>query len=277
VKRKNRDAKRRQRQRRKAEAVLEQQNGPKQQKQIAPKLLAKEAIPIIEWTKVTPKRKEVLPEYITGKLNHCPKELQRDSAMAARVLEGLSEYLKKKWISEEMDALRQLAASTISPNITGIRMISGNIYEFYVRLKNCTPAAFYKLLRCSDRMRRKEPGLVLTDEDLVKLVRMIVEFAIKQARPMVGVNSSFQNFAYIVSYGKIARQDVHIDLGKPGQCQLGMLCSPKGELTSEYKCDDTCNVVQEGDKLSTIWADLPPGIQARIDKYPHLQKLLDEF
>jgi hypothetical protein len=48
-------------------------------------------------------------------------------------------------------------------------------------------------------------------------------------------------------------------------------------LTSEYKCDDTCNVVQEGDKLSTIWADLPQGIQARIDKYPFIQKPLDGF
>jgi hypothetical protein len=277
VKRKNREAKKRQRQRRKAEALLEQQNGPKQQKQTAATLVAKRAIPIIKWTKATTKRKDVLPEYNTGKLNPCPDELQGDSAMAAIVLEGISDYLKKKWFSVEMDALRYLAAATTPPNITGIRMISGNRFEFYVRVKNCTPAAFYELLRCSERMRRKESGLVLTDEELVELVRMIVEFAIEQARPMVGVNSSFQNFAYIVSYGKVAGQDVHIDLGKPGHCQMGMLCSPKGELTSEYKCDDTCNVVQEGDKLSTIWEDLPPGIQAVIDGYPFIQKLLDGF
>jgi hypothetical protein len=88
-----------------------------------------------------------------------------------------------------------LAASTIPPNITGIRMISGNIYEFYVWVKNCMPEAFYELLRCLERMRRKESGLILTDEELVELVRIIVEVAIEQARPMVGVNSSFQNFA----------------------------------------------------------------------------------
>jgi hypothetical protein len=58
---------------------------------------------------------------------------------------------------------------------------------------------------------------------------------------------------------------------------MGMLCSPKGELTLEYKCDDTCNVVQEGDKLSTIWEDLPPGIQAVINEFPFIQKLLDGF
>jgi hypothetical protein len=74
VKRKNRETKWRQRQRRKAEAVLEQQNGPKQQKQTAAELVANEPIPIIKWTKATPKKKEVLPEYNTGKLNHCPEE-----------------------------------------------------------------------------------------------------------------------------------------------------------------------------------------------------------
>ena len=68
---------------------------------------------------------------------------------------------------------------------------------------------------------------------------------------------------YFVSFGQVKQQDVHIDLGNPNHYQMGMLCSPKGELTSEFMCVDSHNDVEKGDNLSKLWKNLPAGVWAK--------------
>ena len=126
-------------------------------------------------------------------------------------------------------------------------------------------------------MRRKDPNLVLEDEDLVKLVGMIVAFASNMAHEIVPLSYGLQNFAYIVSSGKVEAQDVHIDLCEKDHFQLGMLCSTQGELTSEYQCGDSEFSFEKGDNLTKLWTDLPSGMQTKLDDFPVVQKLLDGF
>ena len=104
-----------------------------------------------------------------------------------------------------------------------------------VRVKDSTPAAFYTILRCSEKLKRANIDLVLTDDDLGKLVGMIVGLATDRASYAVPPTHALQNFAYIISYGQVDKQDVQIDLCEPSQFYLGMMCSTMGELTSEYK------------------------------------------
>ena len=46
-----------------------------------------------------------LPECNKGCVIACPESLEGDNAMAAIMLEGISDYLQKHWITAEMDEL----------------------------------------------------------------------------------------------------------------------------------------------------------------------------
>ena len=119
---------------------------PAEKKTKSARLVDGELISIAEWK---PKNAEIfgdLPAYNKALVIPSPKELKGDNAMAAMVLEGVSTYLQNHWISDEMDELRYLATVSL-PKITGIRTITGNRYELYVRVKDSTPAAFYTILR----------------------------------------------------------------------------------------------------------------------------------
>jgi hypothetical protein len=233
-----------------------------------------ETIPILKWEKKICNNEGDLPDYNKGDLIECPKTLLGDNAMAALVLEGLSDFLQKKWVSIERDEFRHLASLSL-PKITGIRKINGNRYEFFVRVKDCVPAAFKTILRYSERMRRADRNLFLTDEELSKLIELIVGFATE--RSSVTPMYALQNFAYIVSFGPVKEQDVHIDLGNANEFQMAMLCTPQGELTTEYMCVDSHNAGEEGDNLSKLWKDMPAGLQAKLDKIEDIQPLLDGF
>ena len=241
-------------------------------------LVAQEQNSIPKWTNSADKKKgnNSQPEYSTGKLSMCPPSLHGGNAMAAMILEGLSDYLKKHWIHEEMKPVFDLVKAN-APKITGIRRISGNRYELFVQVEDCLPTAFKTLLKYSERMRRKEPQLMLNDDELGQLIGMIVGFAKERASSMVEDGYVFQNFAYIVSRGAVTAQDVHIDLDDTDQYQFGMLCSPKGELTSEYQCGDTDNVIVKGVTLSEIWNDLPPVLKEKLDKIEEIQTLIDGY
>ena len=86
-----------------------------------------------------------------------------------------------------------------------------------------------------------------------------------------------QNFAYIVSFGDVEQQDVHIDLCDINHYQLAMLCSPVGELTNEYRCTDSEFNHVEGDNLTKLWVDLPPSLQVKLNKITEIQSLIDGF
>ena len=238
--------------------------------------VAGENITIAEWSPTHTGMFGDLPECNKGSVIACPESLEGDNAMAAMVLEGVSHYLQDHWISDEIDDLRFLATVSL-PKITGIRSITGNRYELYVRVKDSTPAAFYTILRLSERLRRANPHLVLTDDELCKLVTMIVGLATDRAGNAVPTTHALQNFAYIILYGSVDSQDVHIDLCEPKQFQLGMMCSHKGELTYEYECKNAELPLQKGDKLTKLWKDLPPGLQNTLDKIKEVQELIDDF
>jgi hypothetical protein len=220
---------------------------------------------------------DIVPVYETGQIIDCPKTLEGDNALAAMVLEGWSAYIQDHWDEEDVVSVLQMARTNAKPETIGVREITGNRYEFYVRVKGCTPAAFYTLLRCSEKIRRKDPCLVLEDEDLVKLVGIIVAFATNRAREILHLGYDMQNFALIVSIGKVDPQNVHIDLCEKKQFQFGMLCSPRGELTTEYKCGDSTFSFEEGENLTKLWTDLPSGMQRKLDTIPEVQQLLDGF
>jgi hypothetical protein len=196
--------------------------------------------------------------------------------MAAIVLEGLSDYLQNKWNEPEIQELLLLAYSA-TPKTTGIRKISGGRFEFFVQVRDCIPAAFKTVLRQSEKIRRGQPNLDLTDDDLGKLIGIIVGFAGRTACNLVPADYACQNYAYIVSFGGQIQQDVHIDLNDPEHFQLGMLCCPSDELTREYKCGDSNFVVEQGVNLEQFWGDMPAGLQEKLDKIDEIQPLIDGF
>jgi hypothetical protein len=200
-------------------------------------LVPKSPNPNIVWNNTNKLRTKVAPEYHTSRLAKCPNQLEGDDAMAAIVLQGLSDYLQNKWNEPEIQELLLLAYSA-TPKSTGIRKISGGRYGFFLQVRDCTLAAFKIVLRQSEKNRRGQPNLDLTDDDLGKLIRIIVGFAGRTAYDLVPADYDYQNFAYIVAFGGQIQQDVHIDLNDPEHCQLGMLCCLRGELTWEYKCGD---------------------------------------
>jgi hypothetical protein len=242
----------------------------------APVAVAEEAQHNIIWKNPFKKRGSVPPTYNTGVIAESPDELEGNDAMAAMVLLGVFKYLQKKWKKPEIEELFVLADACL-PKTTGIRRISGDRYELFVQADDFTPATFKTILKNSEKMRRKEPRLKLNDDELGQLIQVIVGYMSKTAFGLVGTEYALHNFAYILSFDRVAPQDCHIDLNAPTHIQLGMLCSPTGELTWEYKCGDPNFVVGEGANLSQYWSDLPQGLQEKLDENEVVQKLLDGF
>jgi hypothetical protein len=214
--------------------------------------------------------------YVRGTLIYCPPTLHGYKAEAARVLEGLIQYLHQNWKSDVMTKLIRLSLMSAS-DITGIRQISGNRYEFYVSVKNKIPAAFKTILMHSEKIRLADNDLEFSDDDLSRLIQIIVGFAAERACATLQEGYSLQNFSLIVSLGQVRSQDMHIDLNYATHFQFGMLCSPKGELTSEYGCFFSNNLVQKGYTLTQIWDDLPAGLQEKLDRIKEIQPLLDGY
>ena len=126
--------------------VGSEEQHPSSLEETHPRVDVVETLPITTWTCASHiELTEQLPKCGKGEVSTCPRTLVGDNAIAAFALEGISSYLQNHWNSEEMTELLSVAEYDI-PNITGLRTITGNRYEFYVRVKNCTPAAFYTLL-----------------------------------------------------------------------------------------------------------------------------------
>ena len=81
--------------------------------------------------------------------------------MAAMILEELSDYLKKHWNHEQMKPVFDLVKAN-APKITGIRRISGNRYELFVQVEDCTPTAFKTILSIQRELGGKNHNLCLT-------------------------------------------------------------------------------------------------------------------
>jgi hypothetical protein len=230
----------------------------------------------LRWENAYIQIQDVEPVYQDGHVIKCPDKLKGEHAMAAMMLLGVTHYLQEKWDSEEVTEVFQLAA-TGDAKITGVREISGNRYEFFIQVQDCTLAAFCTILQYSEKMRRKDPNLFLDEGDMVKLVGMIVAFGTQRAHVRLDEKKyELQNFALLVSRDETPAQDVHIDVCEKEQFQLGMLCSPRGELTSEYQCGED-ETVEIGGNLTSWWTDLPPSLQTKLDNIPNVQKLLDGF
>jgi hypothetical protein len=222
-------------------------------------------------------RVNVLPQYETGLIQRCPYNLQGKDALAATMLEGLAAYLQSsKWDSDEMEELLGLA-DTSPPKVTGIWKLNGGRYEFFVQAGSYLPTAFKSRLKYSEEFRRGTPGLELTDDDLSKLVVIILDFVKKRVQYLIPPIYELQNFGYIISRGPVKEHDMHIDLNSKSQYQLGMMCCHKLELTSEFMCDDKSVVMEEGSNLQTYWHDMPHGLQQKLDRFPEIQGLVNGY
>jgi hypothetical protein len=144
--------------------------------QAAANLVIEEPNSNIKWNYTNKQKRAVEPEYHTSRLAVCPNQLEGNDAMAAMVLEGLSDYLQKKGNEPKRQDLLLLAYSA-TPKTTGLRKILGGRYEFFIQVKDCTPAAFKTVLRRLEKIRRGEHNLDLTDDDLGKLIGLIDGFA----------------------------------------------------------------------------------------------------
>ena len=95
-------------------------------------VIAEETIANLHWNNAYTQIPSDEPVYKAGRLIKCPDEIQGENAMAAMMLLGFNHYLQENWDSEEMAEVLQLAEKGTNPKITGVRQISGNIYEFYI-------------------------------------------------------------------------------------------------------------------------------------------------
>jgi hypothetical protein len=103
--------------------------------------IVEEPIAILTSTNNHKMEGDVVPVYETGQVLECPKTLEGENAMAAMVLEGWSAYIQDNWDSEDVVSVLQMARTSAKTETVGVREITGNRYEFYVRVKGCTPAA----------------------------------------------------------------------------------------------------------------------------------------
>ena len=85
----------------------------------------------------------------------------------------------------------------------------------------------------------------------------------------------FQNHAIIASYGVVEPQDVHIDLDDARQYQFGVLLTPDSAPTYEYKAEDP--VMKQFDPLSTIWKDMPIGLNDLLLANEATRKEVDSY
>jgi hypothetical protein len=166
----------------------------------------------LKWSVAEEHRVNELPQYETGLIQRCPYKLQGKDAMAATMLEGLAAYLQSsEWDSDEMAELLGLA-DTLPPKVTGIRKLNGGRYEFFVQAVSYFTTAFKSILKYSEEFHRGTSGQELTDDDLSKLVVIILDFVKKRARGyLIPPIYELQNFAYIISRGPVKEQDMHID------------------------------------------------------------------
>jgi hypothetical protein len=169
------------RQRHYQEKIKEEKVGKQAVQDTAPLETSHDPYYDLKWSVAEEDRVNVLPQYETGLIQRCPYNLQGKDAMAATMLEGLAAYLQSsEWdSSDEMEELLGLA-DTSPPKATGIRKLNGGRYEFFVQAGSYFPTAFKSILKYSEEFRRGTPGLELTDDDLSKLVVIILDFVLKK-------------------------------------------------------------------------------------------------
>ena len=82
-----------------------------------------------------------------------------------------------------------------------------------------------------------DEGSLRKQVDVAAIRNNILQYANQKARRdqrINGRNNSFQNHALIISFGKVAEQNVHIDLHDTSHYQFSLICSNEAPATSEF-------------------------------------------
>ena len=213
-----------------------------------------------------------LPSYKKGELVFPPKDMSNH--YVGQVLEGLFDYMKRNWKKEVEEHIHGVCALGES-QMTGVREISGGRYEFFVKAKGKNSYAFQYILKKSEQVRT--PVDQVTDEYVCKVIEKIIEFAIQQAKTIEELSSGFdmQDFGFIMSYGLVPKQVIHIDLENEEHYQLGLLCSSGSYMTSEYSPEG--RIMEKGDNLSAVWDNMPHNLAEKLSDIEDVQKLLDGY
>jgi len=215
-----------------------------------------------------------LPSYNKGELVFPPKDMSTHDV--GQVLEGLFDYMNRNW-KKEVELYIVEACASGESKMTGVREISGGRYEFFVKAKGKNSYAFQSILKKSEQARAAGDEDKVNDGYVCKVIEKIIEFAIQQAKTIEMLSSGYdmQNFGFIMSYGHVPKQDIHIDLENEAHYQLGLLCSRGSHMTSEYTPEG--RIMEKGDNLSAVWDNMPHNLAGKLSAIEDVQKLLDGY
>ena len=219
------------------------------------------------------------PKYNLGKLVMANKTWTGEDYVVVQVLTSLSVYFRDNWHKDELAFIENIGNNGENLLLNGLRKINGNRYEFFILVKDRFASAFRWVLKLSEEKRLKKSG-ELDESYLFQLTQSIINFATRRARLVPALSSTnfeMHNFGLIVSKGKSQAQDVHIDLGKSSQYQLGMLCSNDAHLTSEYSCLQPLDGDGNELLLSKLWNDIPNDLATKLNGSKAVVELVENF
>ena len=196
------------------------------------------------------------------------------------VLEWLRDfdmYLQKNStkVNEEFDKYEKLANSPV--NIAGIRLINGDRYEVFVNDMAGKGTGIFDWLMGEVEKQRTKETVSIPKARLEQIRNDIIVFANKRAKrdERVSKDTIFKNHAFIISFGKCERQDVHIDLTERGHFQFGLLCTDNVFATEEYSPEEP--LIGEDCNLADVWNDIPTSLAENLLKHPFTESLLKGF
>ena len=221
--------------------------------------------------------------------------LRKVDALVLNVFEVVADYLESEWL-EVYKTFGDEQLQEGESHFLGARIIAGNRFQFFIKTDEKKSACFLNVIKEAhqwhrnikvDDMEDSSPGTkqphswysnrLLNDIEASCVSEEIVNYAIRQAKTIPALYTGFDmgNFAYIVSIGQVAKQDVHIDLGNEKHHQLSVLCSKDCSMTSEYMAEGRS--LQPGENLSAVWDDITPELAEMLSETVNVQPLLDKY
>ena len=178
-----------------------------------------------------------------------------------RVLENLNNYFKLNR-DDLKEKYKQLSRCDPEGETGRVREINGYQYELFLNVPYKSTGEIDRLIRSAMQPKSHSPGAM--DEgsprkqvDVAAIRNNIMQYANQQARRDQRINGchySFQNHALIISFGKVDKQDVQIDVNDTSHYQFSLICGNAAPATSEFRPKDP--VLKSGESLSKIWSNI---------------------
>ena len=135
---------------------------------------------------------------------------------------------------------------------TGIRTINGRRYEIFVEATGLGDHCFRWMIRQAKTLH-KGFGECADHMSTEEVKNEIINYATERAKLDPRTDGHrFENFGFILTYGKVGAQEVHIDLANKEHLQCALIASSGNYATSEYVCTDE-PVVTTAQCLTRIW------------------------